>query len=53
MKRYLYPIILLCAGAMMCRDAATLVLGPATEQSFRPAGEQQHLLRASNTDLSR
>jgi hypothetical protein len=53
MKRYLYPVLLLCAGAMMCRDAATLALGNVTEQAFRPGGEQQRLLQARNSELSR
>ena len=53
MKRYLYPVLLLCAGAMMCRDAATLALGSAPEKHFRPAGEQQHLLQARGLDLAR
>ena len=54
MKRYLYPVLLLCAGLMMCRDAATLAIGTATEQAFRPGGEQQHLLlQARTSELSR
>ena len=53
MKRYLYPVLLLCAGLMMCRDAATLALGNGPEQAFRPGGEQQHLLQARNTELPR
>jgi hypothetical protein len=53
MKRYLYPVLLLCAGLMMCRDAATLAIGKGTEQAFRPGGEQQHLLQAHNSELTR
>ena len=53
MKRYLYPVLLLCAGVMMCRDAATLALGDGNEDTFRPAGEQLHLLQARSTELSR
>ncbi|HYP07662.1 MAG TPA: hypothetical protein VER03_15620 [Bryobacteraceae bacterium] len=53
MKRYLYPALLLCAGLIMCRDAATLALGNPSERAFRPAGQQQHLLQASAADLSR
>jgi hypothetical protein len=53
MKRYLYPVLLLCAGLMMCRDAATLALGPGAQQAFRPGGEQQRLLQASNSEYSR
>ena len=53
MKRYLYPVLLLCAGVMMCRDAATLALGDANRNAFRPAGEQMHLLQARSSELSR
>jgi hypothetical protein len=53
MKRYLYPVLLLCAGAMMCRDAATLALGNVAQETFRPGGEQQHLLQARSSELSR
>jgi hypothetical protein len=52
MKRYLYPVLLLSAGLMMCRDAATLAIGNVAEQTFRPGGEQQHLLKAHNAELT-
>jgi hypothetical protein len=54
MKRYLYPALLVCAGLIMCRDAATLVFSDVNQAAFRPAGEQQHLLQARvATELAR
>ena len=48
MKRYLYPVLLLCAGLMMCRDAATLAIGkrrraglPSGRRAAAPASSAQ------------